>query len=120
MIRSLWSEPKTTFRGRFYNLDNEPMSPKLQQPMPIWMGSAIRTRCAAPPGSLTVDGPRVGRASPPFPVRPDPQRGAGAGRDPANFPISKRIFMAVDERPEVARASPPLVHRGSITTPRGY
>ena len=27
-----------------------------------------------------------------------------AGRDPANFPISKRVFMAVDERPEVARA----------------
>jgi len=26
-----------------------------------------------------------------------------AGRDPANFPISKRLFMAVDERPEVAR-----------------
>jgi alkanesulfonate monooxygenase SsuD/methylene tetrahydromethanopterin reductase-like flavin-dependent oxidoreductase (luciferase family) len=25
------------------------------------------------------------------------------GRDPGKFPISKRIFMAVDERPEVAR-----------------
>jgi len=27
-----------------------------------------------------------------------------AGRDPAGFPISKRIFIAVDENPEVARA----------------
>jgi alkanesulfonate monooxygenase SsuD/methylene tetrahydromethanopterin reductase-like flavin-dependent oxidoreductase (luciferase family) len=27
-----------------------------------------------------------------------------AGRDPAAFPISKRLFMAVDERPQVARA----------------
>jgi len=27
-----------------------------------------------------------------------------AGRDPARFPISKRVFIAVDERPEVARA----------------
>jgi alkanesulfonate monooxygenase SsuD/methylene tetrahydromethanopterin reductase-like flavin-dependent oxidoreductase (luciferase family) len=26
------------------------------------------------------------------------------GRDPASFPISKRVFMAVDERPAVARA----------------
>jgi alkanesulfonate monooxygenase SsuD/methylene tetrahydromethanopterin reductase-like flavin-dependent oxidoreductase (luciferase family) len=26
------------------------------------------------------------------------------GRDPESFPISKRIFIAVDERPEVARA----------------
>ncbi len=27
-----------------------------------------------------------------------------AGRDPANFPISKRVFLSVDERPEIARA----------------
>jgi alkanesulfonate monooxygenase SsuD/methylene tetrahydromethanopterin reductase-like flavin-dependent oxidoreductase (luciferase family) len=27
-----------------------------------------------------------------------------SGRDPAAFPISKRVFMAVDERPAVARA----------------
>ena len=27
-----------------------------------------------------------------------------AGRDPANFPISKRIFMAVDNKPERAKA----------------
>jgi alkanesulfonate monooxygenase SsuD/methylene tetrahydromethanopterin reductase-like flavin-dependent oxidoreductase (luciferase family) len=27
-----------------------------------------------------------------------------AGRDPAAFPISKRVFMAVDERPATARA----------------
>ena len=26
-----------------------------------------------------------------------------AGRDPAKFPVSKRVFMAVDERPAVAR-----------------
>jgi alkanesulfonate monooxygenase SsuD/methylene tetrahydromethanopterin reductase-like flavin-dependent oxidoreductase (luciferase family) len=26
-----------------------------------------------------------------------------AGRDPAGFPISKRVFMSVHERPEVAR-----------------
>jgi alkanesulfonate monooxygenase SsuD/methylene tetrahydromethanopterin reductase-like flavin-dependent oxidoreductase (luciferase family) len=27
-----------------------------------------------------------------------------AGRDPAKFPISKRLFMAVDDRADVARA----------------
>ena len=26
------------------------------------------------------------------------------GRDPATFPISKRVFLSVDERPDVARA----------------
>ncbi|HYZ41975.1 MAG TPA: hypothetical protein VE687_15340, partial [Stellaceae bacterium] len=25
------------------------------------------------------------------------------GRDPASFPISKRVFVSVDDRPEVAR-----------------
>src|SRR6516165_8273510 len=70
VIRSLWSEQRTTFHGRFYNLDNEPMSPKpVQQPMPILRDALEK-----------------------------------AGRDPASFPTSKRVFMAVDERPEVARA----------------
>jgi alkanesulfonate monooxygenase SsuD/methylene tetrahydromethanopterin reductase-like flavin-dependent oxidoreductase (luciferase family) len=27
-----------------------------------------------------------------------------AGRDPVAFPISKRVFVSVDEKPEVARA----------------
>jgi alkanesulfonate monooxygenase SsuD/methylene tetrahydromethanopterin reductase-like flavin-dependent oxidoreductase (luciferase family) len=27
-----------------------------------------------------------------------------AGRDPGSFPVSKRVFIAVDDRPEVARA----------------
>ena len=31
-----------------------------------------------------------------------------AGRDPATFPISKRVFLSVHERPDVARAE---VHR---------
>ena len=31
-----------------------------------------------------------------------------AGRDPASFPISKRVFLSVHERPEVARTE---VHR---------
>ena len=29
---------------------------------------------------------------------------AKAGRDPDTFPISKRVFVSVDERPEAARA----------------
>src|SRR5262249_41202469 len=48
------------------------------------------------------------------------------GRDPAAFPISKRVFMAVDERPAVARRgldrwftevyhNPPRTH-----APRGH
>ena len=38
---------------------------------------------------------------------------AEAGRDPATFPISKRVFMSVHENADVARAEvAPLVQRG--------
>jgi alkanesulfonate monooxygenase SsuD/methylene tetrahydromethanopterin reductase-like flavin-dependent oxidoreductase (luciferase family) len=38
-----------------------------------------------------------------------------AGRDPATFPISKRVFLAVDDRPETARAE---LHRWFTTVYR--
>jgi alkanesulfonate monooxygenase SsuD/methylene tetrahydromethanopterin reductase-like flavin-dependent oxidoreductase (luciferase family) len=38
-----------------------------------------------------------------------------AGRDPATFPISKRVFLSVDERPEIARAE---LHRWSTVVYR--
>jgi probable F420-dependent oxidoreductase len=115
VIRSLWSEQKTTFHGRFYNLDNETMSPKpVQQPMPIWMGvghpNAVRRSARLADGWMGSGGSSIAAFSRSVPIL----RAAleEAGRDPANFPISKRVFMAVDERPEVARAE---LHRWFTT-----
>ena len=35
----LWKEPKATYRGKHYRIENAPMSPKpVQQPLPIWIG----------------------------------------------------------------------------------
>jgi probable F420-dependent oxidoreductase len=107
IIRSLWSEPNTTFRGRFYHLDQETMSPKpVQQPMPIWMGvghpNAVRRAARLADGWIGSGGSSIAAFARSVPIL----RAAleEAGRDPATFPISKRVFMAVDERPEIARA----------------
>ena len=115
VIRSLWSKQKTTFRGRFYNLDNEPMLPKpVQQPMPIWMGvghpNAVRRSAKLADGWMGSGGSSIAAFSQSVPIL----RAAleEAGRDPGLFPTSKRVFMAVDERPEVARAE---LHRWFTT-----
>jgi probable F420-dependent oxidoreductase len=107
VIRSLWSEQQTTFHGRFYNLNNETMSPKpVQQPMPIWMGvghpNAVRRTARLADGWMGSGGSSIAAFSRSVPIlKAALER---AGRDPQHFPISKRVFMAVDERPEVARA----------------
>ena len=115
VIRSLWSEPKTTFHGRFYNLDNETMSPKpVQQPMPIWMGvghpNAVRRAAKLADGWMGSGGSSIAHFGRSVVILKEEL--AKLGRDPQKFPISKRVFMAVDERPEVARAE---LHRWFAT-----
>jgi probable F420-dependent oxidoreductase len=118
VIRALWTEEKTSFHGRFYNLDNETMSPKpVQQPMPIWMGvghpNAVRRSTKLADGWMGSGGSTIAAFSQSVPILWAALE--KAGRDPARFPISKRIFMAVDERPDVARAE---LHRWFTTVYR--
>jgi alkanesulfonate monooxygenase SsuD/methylene tetrahydromethanopterin reductase-like flavin-dependent oxidoreductase (luciferase family) len=118
VIRALWSEQKTTFHGRFYNLDNATMSPKpVQQPMPVWMGvghpNAVRRSAKLADGWMGSGGSSIAHFGQSVVILKEAL--AKAGRDPADFPISKRVFMAVDERPEVARAE---LHRWFTTVYR--
>jgi probable F420-dependent oxidoreductase len=107
IIKALWTEEKVTYHGRFYNLENETMAPKpAQKPHPpIWMGvghpDAVRRTAGIADGWMGSGGSSIAQFAESVPIL----RAALAekGRDPATFPISKRIFMAVDERPEVAR-----------------
>jgi probable F420-dependent oxidoreductase len=115
VIRALWSEQKTTFHGRFYNLDNATMSPKpVQQPMPIWMGvghpNAVRRSAKLADGWMGSGGSSIAHFGQSVVILKEAL--AKVGRDPADFPISKRVFMAVDERPDVARAE---LHRWFTT-----
>src|SRR5438128_7356349 len=107
VIKALWTQQEITYDGRFYRLANETMAPKpVQKPHPpIWMGvghpNAIRRTASIADGWMGSGGSSIAQFAESVPIL----RAAleEKGRDPANFPISKRIFMAVDERPEVAR-----------------
>jgi probable F420-dependent oxidoreductase len=108
LIKALWTQKEVTFRGRFYQIEGETMAPKpVQVPHPpIWMGvghpDAVRRAAVIADGWMGSGGSSIEAFGQSVPIL----RAAleKAGRDPDAFPISKRIFMAVDERPEVARA----------------
>ena len=107
LIRALWKEPRVDFRGRIYQIEGGTMLPKpVQQPLPMWFGvghpNAVRRAGFLADGWMGSGGSSIAAFKQSVPLlRAALQE---AGRDPANFPISKRLFMAVDERPEVARA----------------
>lgn len=108
LIKALWTQEKTSFHGRFYNIDNGTMSPKpVQKPhLPLWMGvghpNALRRAASLADGWMGSGGSSIAEFGRSVPVLKEALQ--KAGRDPETFPISKRIFMAVDERPDVARA----------------
>jgi probable F420-dependent oxidoreductase len=108
LIKALWTQDKVNYHGRFYHLDDGTMSPKpVQKPhLPIWMGvghpNAIRRTASIADGWMGSGGSSIAEFARSVPLLRDALE--KAGRDPGIFPISKRIFMAVDERPEVARA----------------
>jgi probable F420-dependent oxidoreductase len=107
VIRALWRDGKISYRGRFYDLANETMIPQpVQKPLPIWMGvghpNAVRRAARLADGWMGSGGSRIVDFAASVPILKEAL--AKNGRDMANFPISKRIFIAVDERPEAARA----------------
>jgi probable F420-dependent oxidoreductase len=107
LIRALWSQEKVTHHGRFYQTDDARLGVRpVQKPLPIWMGvghpNAIRRTAGLADGWMGAGGSTTDdfRRTVPL-LRESLEK---AGRDPGTFPISKRIFIAVDEKPEVARA----------------
>jgi len=107
LIRLLWTQERTTYRGRFYQLEDATMSPKpAQRPLPIWMGvghpNAIRRAAKMADGWMGSGGSSIDEFRRSVPLLRESL--VEAGRDVAKFPVSKRIFIAVDERPELARA----------------
>ena len=107
LIKALWTQEKTTFHGRFYNIENEMMQPKpVQKPhLPLWMGvghpNAIRRTAELADGWMGSGGSSIAEFQRSVPILKEAL--AARGRDPETFPISKRIFMAVDENAAAAR-----------------
>ena len=108
LMKTLWTEPKITFDGRFWRLDGEAMAPKpFQKPHPpLWFGGSAPDRVAPgrpargrllrrrvdDDGGLRRTG--VDRAS---------MSSTEHGRDPGSFRIAKRVYIAVDDDAQRAR-----------------
>jgi probable F420-dependent oxidoreductase len=108
LIKALWTEPQVRYQGEIYQVAAGTMAPKpVQKPHPpIWLGGthpdALRRAAAIADGWMGSGGSSTATFSRSVPIL----RAAleKAGRDPHTFPISKRVFLSVHERPEVARA----------------
>lgn len=112
LMRALWTQPKVTYQGQIFQLEDGMMWPKpVQKPHPpVWLGGghpdALRRAAAIADGWMGAGGSTAAAFAQSVPlVRAALEK---AGRDPASFPISKRVFMSVHERAEVAQAE---VHR---------
>jgi probable F420-dependent oxidoreductase len=108
LIKALWTEPKVDYQGRIFQLEAGTMSPKpVQKPRPpIWMGvghpDAVRRAASIADGWMGSGGSSNAAFTRSIPILREALE--KAGRDPATFPISKRVFLSVDDRPETARA----------------
>jgi len=111
LIRALWSEERVTHQGRYYHVDNARLGIRpVQQPLPIWMGvghpNALRRTAQLADGWMGAGGSTTEDFRKSVPALKAAL--AEAGRDPTTFPISKRIFMAVDDNSAKARL---VLHR---------
>jgi probable F420-dependent oxidoreductase len=108
LIKALWTEPKVNYRGSIFQLEGGTMAPKpVQKPHPpIWLGGdhpdAVRRAATIADGWMGSGGSSVATFARSVPILKAALE--KAGRDPATFPISKRVFLSVDDRPDVARA----------------
>jgi probable F420-dependent oxidoreductase len=108
LIKALWTEPTVAYRGRIFQLEDGTMAPKpVQKPRPpIWMGvghpDALRRTAAIADGWMGSGGSSNAAFVRSVPILREALE--KIGRDPAGFPISKRVFVSVDERPATARA----------------
>jgi probable F420-dependent oxidoreductase len=103
LMRALWTEPTINFTGRFWQLDGAAMEPKpFQKPgPPVWFGgshpAALRRAVRLGDGFFGAGSQTTAQ----FAEQVQIVRGelARHGRDPASFPIAKRVYIVVDDDP---------------------
>ncbi len=108
LMKALWTEPRVTFPGEFWQLENAPMEPKpFQKPYPrLWFGAASEPALRR---AVRMGDGFFGAGSSPtakFAEQVGIVRAAlaRAGRTAADFPIAKRVYIAIDDDAERARA----------------
>ena len=108
LIKALWTESKVNYQGSIYHVDGATMALKpVQKPhLPIWFGGrhpdALRRAATIADGWMGSGSSSMAAFARDVPIlKVELER---ARRDPATFPISKRVFLSVHERSDVARA----------------
>lgn len=123
LIKALWSGPRISYRGEIYQAHDVTLGVRpLQRPHPpIWVGghhpAAIARAAAMSDGWMGAGGSSAASLATAVPLLHAALE--AAGRDPAPFPISKRVFMSVHERREVARAEVERWFGGVYRNPAG-
>jgi len=108
VLRELWAGPAVTLEGEFYRLQGVTLGVRpVQRPVPVWLGgdhfNAIRRAARLGDGWISGGGGGT-KAEFAHQVTILKESLAAAGRDPDQFPISKRLFVAIDEDRSRARA----------------
>src|SRR5262249_39592498 len=110
---------KVDYRGSIFQLEGAsmPLKPVQQPHPPIWMGGghpdALRRAAIVADAWMGAGGSSTADFARHVPIlRAELEK---AGRDPGTYPISKRVFLSVHDRPDVAREE---VHRWFSTVYR--
>jgi len=108
LMKALWTQPRVTFDGEFWQLQDAAMEPKpFQKPYPpLWFGAAsepaLRRAVRLGDGFFGAgSSPTAGFAEQVAVVR---AALAEAGRPADSFPIAKRVYVAIDDNAGRARA----------------
>lgn len=108
LMKAAWSdEPRVSFAGRFWQVDNLPIEPKpVQRPHPpIWFGANAPQALARAVrhGDAFLGAGSSTTAAFAEQVRTIQRELHAQGRDPAGFPIGKRVYLAVNDDAAHAR-----------------
>ena len=101
LMKALWTQPRVTFDGEFWQLSDAAMEPKpVQKPYPpLWFGAnaepALRRAVRLGDGFFGAGSAPTARFA--DQVQVVDAALAEAGRDPAAFPIAKRVYIGIDD-----------------------
>ena len=108
LMKALWTQPRVTFDGDFWQLKDAAMEPKpFQKPYPrLWFGGASERALRR---AVRLGDGFFGAGSSPtakFAEQVEVVRAAlaEAGRPTGSFPIAKRVYVAIDDDAGRARA----------------
>jgi probable F420-dependent oxidoreductase len=107
LIKALWTQPTADYHGEFFDVDGGMALRPVQQPRPpIWLGgvhpATLKRAARTADGWMGAGGSSKQGLADAVPVLQEAL--AEQGRDPAQFTISKRVFLSVHENAEAAHA----------------